>query len=108
MVSSGLRAAGIGGWDREEVGGVGARQRGVGPQPAVGIETGPDKIQPAARGIGPEGLRDDAVLGEQVDHMRVARPMAFSSGVMPSVRVPGSAPAPSSSRTYSTRSERTA
>jgi ABC-type multidrug transport system fused ATPase/permease subunit len=61
------------GWDREEVGGVGARRRGVGPQPAVRIETGPDKIQPAAGGIGPERLRDDPVSGEQVHDLRVAK-----------------------------------
>jgi hypothetical protein len=32
------------GWDREEVGDIGARQRGVEPQPAIRIEAGPDKI----------------------------------------------------------------
>jgi hypothetical protein len=52
------------GRDREEVGGVGARQRGAGPQPAVRIETGPDKIQPAACGIGPQRRRDNAVPGK--------------------------------------------
>ena len=32
------------GWQREDVGGVGARQRGAGPQPAIGVETGLDEI----------------------------------------------------------------
>ncbi len=49
-----------------------ARRRGVGPQPAVRVETGPHQIQPPARGIGPECLRDDPVPGEQVDDLRVA------------------------------------
>jgi hypothetical protein len=55
------------------VGGVGARQHGVGPQPAAGIEAGPHQIQPAARGIRPQTLRDHAVLRDQVDHLRVAK-----------------------------------
>ena len=53
-----------------DIGGVGARRRGVRPQPAVRIETGPHKIQPAARGIRPERLRDNPVFGEQVDDLR--------------------------------------
>ena len=93
------------GWDREEVGGVGARRRGVGPQPAVRIEAGPDKIQPAAGGIGPERLRDDAVFGEQVDHLcgaAVDGVLQRGDAARPGA---GVGAAPSSRRTYSTRLE---
>ncbi len=70
-----------------EVGGVGARGRGVRPQPAVRIETGPHKIQPAARGIGPERLRDNPVFGEQAEDRQAAgtlwqdHGLAFASAI---------------------------